>query len=145
MDSGLADSQPMWSTRIRHFLSMHLTQPKVPACSRWGHRVFNQVSTPQPAQAMHRPGQCTQTLRRKGNVFLGSLWILSAKEFVVKRCWFKKKNSAAFSKAVLRPQCFIAVSSLLGHQWVHSGKLPRVFQPQAILHHPVFLWTAPQM
>lgn len=92
MDSGLADSQPMWSTRIRYFLSMHLTQPKVPACSRWGHRVFNQVGTPQPAQAMHRSGQCTQTLRRKRNFFLGSLWILSAKEFVVKRCWFFKKK-----------------------------------------------------
>lgn len=38
-----------------------------------------------------------------------------------------------------------AVFSLLGHQWVYSWKLPRVFQPQVILHHSVFLWTAPQM
>lgn len=38
-----------------------------------------------------------------------------------------------------------AVFSLLGHQWVYSWKLPWVFQPQIILHHSVFLWTAPQM
>ena len=38
-----------------------------------------------------------------------------------------------------------AVFSLLGHQWVYSWKLPRVLQPQVILHHSVFLWTAPQM
>lgn len=38
-----------------------------------------------------------------------------------------------------------AVFSLLGYQWVHPWKLSWVFQPQVILHHSVFLWTASQM
>ena len=38
-----------------------------------------------------------------------------------------------------------AVFSLPGYQWVYSWKLSWVFQPQIILHHSIFLWTASQM
>lgn len=51
----------------------------------------------------------------------------------------KKKNLLNASSTVNVSVMFFLTK---GHQHMHLGKLPRMLQPSALLHYPVFLWAA---
>lgn len=74
-----------------------------------------------------------------------SIWFKYIKIGLSRMPWpFSDSCFAVMQKYVLKPLFanFTCAFSFLGHQWVHSWKLPRMLQSQAVLHHPLFLWTA---